>query len=155
MIAQEKQQQSNWCWIACFRMACSQFGVAAAQQCELAEHFLGATGCCVDGSTASCNVALPEAQITALYASVGLVAQMVPSGDVAFRGLLSAGDLVLLMFAFPASYHYVLVSQYDPAAVKYTVYDPEYTSPLLVDYGLLSTAYHQGTIARAWSVASG
>ena len=63
MLAHEKQEQTNWCWVSCFRMACSQFGIASSQQCEIAGRTLGVTGCCIDGSTTACNTTLPEAGI--------------------------------------------------------------------------------------------
>ena len=77
---------------------------------------------------------------------------MTPSSDVSFQDEIARGYVILIMLAFPASYHFVLASQYDSTQANYTVQDPEISKPFTTGYGSLATAYGRGTLARAWSV---
>jgi hypothetical protein len=136
-------------------MVCSFFGIAALQQCEIAGQFLRMSGCCPPGNNPSCNLTLPEAAIPGLYSSVALVAATVVIGDTPFQLLLANGSLVLVLLAFPATYHFVMLSGYDATSLSYTTHDPKYSSPFSADYSALSSAYHSGgAIAQAWRVSA-
>jgi Papain-like cysteine protease AvrRpt2 len=154
-LIHEVQQQDNWCWVACFQMACSYFSKQTASQCELAENFLGLTNCCPPGANPACNKTLAEESIPPLYSSIGLIATVTPSpSDSAFQRAISQKLLILLMLQFPSAFHFVLVSRVDPTR-GYIVDDPRYSGQFFADFDQLSSAYGQGNIARAWTVGSG
>jgi hypothetical protein len=150
-VVQEKQQQDNWCWIACFRMACSFFGKSVPEQCLLAQQFLGIGNCCPAGSNSACNQRLPEANIPKLYQSALLQSTTIAIDDMMFQRTLGAGALLLLLVAFPATYHFILLSEHD--AGSYTVNDPADATPFRATYDAISTAYQSGgNIASAWRI---
>lgn len=153
-MTHESQQQDNWCWAACFRMACSFFGLQVGQQCVIAGRFLGQTGCCPPGNNADCDKTLDDTRIPTLYSSAGLTATTTtPFSDAAFQQALSQNRLVLLMLQFPSAFHFVLLSKFDSAR-GYIVDDPKYPAAFPATYGQIASAYGQGAIASAWTLGS-
>lgn len=152
LATQERQEQDNWCWIACFNMACSFFGKTTVQQCATAQRFLGISNCCPSGSNATCDQRLSDTDIPRLYQSASLQAASSTIDDAAFQQTLASGSLVLLLLAFPATYHFVLLSGYGSGT--YTVNDPAYNAPSDITYDQLSSAYQSGgSIAQAWTIS--
>jgi hypothetical protein len=132
-------------------MARSFFGMSAPEQCLLAQQFLGIGNCCPAGSNSACNQRLPEANIPKRYQSVLLQSTTIAIDDMMFQRALGAGALLLLLVAFPATYHFILLSEHD--AGSYTVNDPVYATPSQATYDAISTAYQRGgNIANAWRI---
>lgn len=50
------QEQSNWCWAASGQMISDYLGATRVSQCDEANRRFGRTDCCVNGSSASCNI---------------------------------------------------------------------------------------------------
>lgn len=68
-----------------------------------------------------------------------------------FQRALGAGAILLLFVAFPATFHFILLSDYN--AGSYTVNDPAYATPFPATYDAISTAYQSGgSIANAWRI---
>lgn|GEM_PF-4281560 len=150
MLVHEQQLQPNWCWVACFRMACSSFSILTSAQCLLAQQFLSIANCCPAGSNPACNATIPETEIPGLYSSVALAATVIPISDGTFRQSLSSELIVLGMIAYPATYHFIIISSFADGA--YTVNDPEYAQPLSATFVNIS-AYPNGSLEKAWSLS--
>ncbi|GAC1560476.1 MAG: hypothetical protein NVS3B17_12230 [Vulcanimicrobiaceae bacterium] len=151
----ELQQQSNWCWAACVRMAASALGNSAPPQCVLATKFLpGAKGCCVDGTTDACNQPLDASDVSGVFTAVGLIADSsalgTPPTERATQSALATNDVVLLLLDISVAYHYVLIEYFRGAT--YQVADPHYVAPVSATWDELETAYGNGGIAGAWRV---
>ncbi|HEY1728724.1 MAG TPA: papain-like cysteine protease family protein [Candidatus Baltobacteraceae bacterium] len=155
MIAPQTQEQTNWCWIACYLMVCSEYGVAVDEQCIVAQRALGVADCCTDGSIPACNKTLDENQVTAVFATGAFIAANMGSDEPSFRTALNSGQ-VLVMLSLPASYHYILVADYNAATQIYTIHDPQYATSTAACFTDIQTAYGQpgGSIARAWAIRS-
>jgi hypothetical protein len=136
-------------------MAASAFGVTAPEQCELATQFLpGAVACCTNGSSETCNQALDERAIPALYSAVRLVADAFgPPGtaitEPAVRTAIANG-IALLMLDVTTGFHFVLIDSV--TGPTFDVADPKYPNPVAAGWDDVSTAYGNGKIAQAWRV---
>jgi hypothetical protein len=52
----EQQQQTNWCWAAVSTSVSHYYQATSSwHQCSLANHELGQTSCCQDGSSSACD----------------------------------------------------------------------------------------------------
>jgi hypothetical protein len=132
-------------------MACSFFGKPALEQCLLAQQVLGVGDCCPAGNNSACNQRLSEANIPKLYQSALLTSTTIAIDDMTFQRTLGAGAILLLLVAFPATDHFILLSDYN--AGSYTVNDPAYATPFPATYDAISTAYlSRGSIANAWRI---
>jgi len=150
VILHDSQQQPNWCWIACYRMACSNFNIAPPPQCTIAQQYLHIAGCCPPGSNPACDQTLPSAQIATLYDSAHLAAATLPVADSAFQQALSAGRLVLVLVKFPASYHFVLVGGFTNN--QYVIHDPHYDASFPATFTQISNYPPQGSLDSAWAI---
>lgn len=152
MVTHEVQQQDNWCWAACFRMACSYFGKPCDSQCTIVQRFLELDGCCPPGNNPACDKSLDESSVAILYSSAALRATAISISDVSFRQAIQAGSLILVMLRFDAGFHFVLLSGCD-ALGDYVTDDPKYGTPITASFAEISTAYGSGQIANAWIVS--
>ncbi len=134
-------------------MAASASARAAPAQCVIAGQFLGASGCCVNGSSPQCNQTLPEDSVGALFSSLGLTAATIPLSSRALVQALSAGGLVLLMFDLGNAFHYALLTGYDAVEAIFRAADPRYGEfPASADQ--IASGYGQGSLVRAWRITS-
>jgi hypothetical protein len=150
-LIHERQQQSNWCWIACFRMACSFFGRTAPAQCAIAGSVLGLSGCCPPGSNLQCDRTIDTGRIPNLFTSASLKAAVAPVSDVSFQQILGIGCLVLALIAYPAAFHFIILSA--TANGVYSINDPEYDGPFQGAYSELRN-YPSGTLFSAWALST-
>jgi len=134
-------------------MVCSEYGVAVDEQCVVAQRVLGVADCCTDGSVPACNKTLDENQVTAVFATRAFRAANMDSNEGSFRTALNSGQ-VLVMLSLPASYHYILVADYNAATQIYTIHDPQYAASTPASFSDIQTAYGQpgGSIARSWAI---
>jgi hypothetical protein len=132
-------------------MAASAFARAAPAQCVIVGQFLGASGCCVNGSSPQCNQTLPEGSIGALFSSLGLTAATIPLSSQALVQALSAGGLVLLMFDLGYAFHYSLLTGYDAAEASFHAADPHY-GEFSANAEQIASGYGQGSLVRAWHI---
>ncbi|HEV3086971.1 MAG TPA: papain-like cysteine protease family protein [Candidatus Elarobacter sp.] len=150
----EVQEQTNWCWAACARMAAGTFNLGAPKQCEIVtSHLPGAVACCINGATAQCNQALDELRIPALYTALKMSAEPLGSDTVdvtesAVRSALTGGPVLALLDL--GTFHFVLVQGMTGAI--YHVADPKYANVVDVPWSQLETAYGNGSLAQAWKV---
>ena len=150
----ELQEQTNWCWAACARMAAGTFKLAAPKQCEIVTSYLpGAVACCINGATAQCNQALDELRIPALYTALKMSAEPLGSDTVdvteaAVRSALAGGPVLALLDL--GTFHFVLVQ--GMTGETYHVADPKYPDVVDVPWLQLETAYGNGSLAQAWKV---
>lgn len=150
----ELQEQTNWCWAACARMAAGTFDLAAPKQCEIVTSYLpGAVACCINGATAQCNQALDEIRIPALYTALKMSAEPLGSETVdlteaAVRNALAGGPVLALLDL--GTFHFVLVQ--GMTGGTYHVGDPKYEDVVDVPWSQLETAYGNGSLAQVWKV---
>jgi len=154
-LIRETQEQANWCWAACVRMAASHFGMPAPEQCTLASEFIpGAVACCIDGSTDACDQSLDAAAIPALYKAVILFADALgsdalPVTEPMVRNALANG-IVLLLLNLRTSFHFILVDDF--VTNQFQVTDPKYIKPFLTDWSTINQAYGLGNIEESWHI---
>jgi Papain-like cysteine protease AvrRpt2 len=157
MLTRETQQQTNWCWAACLRMAASAFDITAPDQCTLATQFLpGASDCCSDGSTDACNQALDEHEIPNLYSSIALVADALASSGApiteAMVRMAASHGFALLMLDLGTAFHFVVVESVNGPTFQVADPNPDFSDAIAVGWNDLKTGYGNGNIAQAWRV---
>lgn len=148
-VVHETQQQSNWCWIACCRMAASGFGIVALEQCEIAQIALGVLSCCPAGSNRECDRTLDAPKVPTFYQSQRMHASVMPVSDQMFQSSLSIGSLVLVMLDYPSGYHFVLATAFGSGT--YTINDPKLDGPYQATFSDLENL-PSATMDTAWRV---
>jgi hypothetical protein len=148
------QEQSNWCWSACYQMVFSYFSFSLTQ-CKIAQQvpWNSYSNCC--GKPECCNNAASVANVAQgwnkwsyanTYSSASIpfsgIQTTIDNNNIVQAGLSITGGGLLL----------VLVIGYVTGNTGYVhVNDPSNTQASVMTYGYLQSAYGKGTWSYTWN----